>query len=197
MVGRDGVAPPEPQGQEIYSLPRYYLRNNTPSLSKSLSYGWLPRQGSNPPSSPSPMTTAGQACNIRINPPQADCTTDCATRQHVSCPVHGRRAVKAGARADRSGSADSSRRHSVCIVPSPLQDQHDGVCGAVFVCYFTLRRFSHASSHGVHGVSAVYMGTKKAPGPLPRGFCLRMYAQSGHEIHRSHRASGYMERITI
>lgn len=30
LVGRDGVAPPEPQGQEIYSLPRYCLRNNAP-----------------------------------------------------------------------------------------------------------------------------------------------------------------------
>jgi hypothetical protein len=129
----------------------------------SFSHCWLPRQDSNPPSR---NATAGQACTGRINNPLHYRLCYSAP---LLCPAHGHRAVCSGASSDRSGSADVSRRHSSSVVPSPLQDQHDGVYGAVLVCYFTLRRFSHASSHGVHGASGRVYGHKKSPWAFAQG----------------------------
>jgi hypothetical protein len=226
-VGRAGVAPPEPQWQEIHSLLRYYLvpvaerpnrghssrgrspsmgeywafrsfdggrassraafrnrsylRNNTPSTSKSFSYLLAAEAGFEP---------ALDGLTIR-------CTTDCATRQQFSRPVHGHRAAGPDIRADRPGSADVSRRHSAFVVPSPSPTGKTGYTEPF--SYVTSRSDVSPTPPVMASTAfqAVCMGTKKAPGPLPRGFCLRMCARSGHGIHRSHRASGYMERITI
>ena len=100
-------------------------------------------------------------------------------------------------RLHRSGPTDFSRRFHTSHGLAALSHQHDGVRGAVVVCYFTLLSVPRRQCRPPKPLWARDAGNKKAPGLSPRGFCDRLCVGSERAIHRSHRASGYMEPITI